>query len=211
MRNCGSSESRIGSVTRAADCFRCSTLPCTGVGGTRGVRVAASSVAFCRAERPAMSRPMEGRNPVSEGGAHSLSDDNTVSTSSVGLDLGARFFRCRVFAGGGGGSSSLLLLLLLLLSLYTSFFFMRFLESEAVSLLDDDGVCWEHARARASVGKARNFFASLRELNFLWCRLCPSVSSLHLDHSVVRGAFPPSFALRNKQPCRRCPMITSCV
>jgi hypothetical protein len=135
---------------------------------------------------------VEGRSPVSDGGADSLSDDNTVSTSSVGLDLGGRFFFfcCRVF--DGGVPSSLLLLLLPLL--YTSFFFMRFLESGAVTLLDDDGVCLEHARARASVGKARNFFASLRKLNFLWCRLCPSVSSEHLAHSVVsNSALPPFF------------------
>jgi hypothetical protein len=101
----------------------------------------------------------------------------------VGLDFGARFF---CFCGVGGGVSSPLLLLLVLARLV--FFLLHRLESGAVSLLDDDGVCLEHARASASVGNARNFFASLRELNFLWCRLCPSVSLLHLDHSAVSNS-----------------------
>ena len=179
MRNFESADSSTGSVTSEVACFRCALLPYTGEGGTRGVRLAASSVARCNAPRLVMAVPLVGRNAVSVSAA-SLSED---STSMVALGFGARLL---CFCGVGGGVSSPLSQLLVLARL--AFFLLHRLESGAVSLLDDDGVCLEYSKASASVGNARNFFASLRELNFLWYRLCPSVSLLHLGHDVVSNS-----------------------
>ena len=108
----------------------------------------------------------------------------------VALGVGARLL---CFCGVGGGVSSPLSLLLVLARL--AFFLLYRLESGAVSRLDDDGVCLEYSKASASVGNARNFFASLRELNFLWHRLCPSVSLLQLGHDVVSNSALSPFLL----------------
>ena len=148
MRNFGSADSSTGSVTSEAACFRCALLPCTGEGGTRGVRLAASSMARCNAARLVMAVPLVGRNPVSVAAA-SLSED---STSMVALGFGARLL---CFCGVGGGVSSPLSLLLVLARL--AFFLLHRLESGAVSLLDDDGVCLEYSKGKCVGGKRKEF------------------------------------------------------
>jgi hypothetical protein len=111
----------------------------------------------------------------------SLSEDET---SMVGLSFGARRFWFRRV--DGGVPSSLLLSLELLFESRVAISFLLFLEGRAVSLLD--GFFLECSSACLSEEKPRNFVASLRVLNFLWCRLSPFVIFRHSFHEVVSSS-----------------------